>query len=266
MKIYSGFIYTGKGGLKGCYDTINAMRPHINQMIDDKYHRFLADHAAELIDEPFTGSSIKHKPGCSPFRLAAAEWRERRNNNADRIRDPSVDVDCKVSLFPVGSVILGIPWMDDSLMHEWFFEQNCISEYGYWNSTDRPSNITGAEWGLRKRRWKKAASGDTFRDTGIEMWLSRCLTPHYLMPDTLNKVMPFIASPEERAKIRAPVVAQVAKISEIIKADPGMSPLHAVGMANDWVQSEGQSVVDEHIERLSKLLPVITPALLNAPM
>lgn len=166
IKIYSGFRYKGGGGLRQCYERLHALRPQVHKMAVEKHLSFVA----EIAKLTFKRKQVTDR---APLYVAMEMWRERTKAVKETgRRDPAVDVEFRVSLYPGSRSIIGIPWIDDHDWMEWFMGQPFIDEYGYWDNTDRPDEISAAAWRERKRRWQQVTEPDaTFADIGMEMQL-----------------------------------------------------------------------------------------------
>lgn len=70
-------------------------------------------------------------------------------------RMPMVDTDFSLSLIPCGNYTLGIVYTENRAWFQEWLKQPGVSEYGYWNNTDKPDEISTREWSQRRRNWNR---------------------------------------------------------------------------------------------------------------
>lgn len=70
-----------------------------------------------------------------------------------------VDFDFSLSFFPGARKTLLIPITRNSLFTGIFANMNEVFEYGYWDNSDRPDNVTNREWRKRKKDWDSVLPG-----------------------------------------------------------------------------------------------------------
>lgn len=105
------------------------------------------------------------------------------------LRNPFVDFECKVSVFPLEDRFLFYVNAEQSEFLEAFKELDGVEEFAYWNNTDRPDRCTQEEWDARKEIWDTAFAlvGDSnfngliFEVTGVYMQADQ----QYFTPDLL---------------------------------------------------------------------------------
>jgi hypothetical protein len=75
----------------------------------------------------------------------------------------AVNFNAEVFLYPVRSgnrrYVLGSYFMGNGVLTEWFLNLPFIEEFGYWNNTDRPDEVTEREWSHRSKLWHEAFPG-----------------------------------------------------------------------------------------------------------
>lgn len=80
---------------------------------------------------------------------------DRKRVRATMERDPFVDTDFTVTVFPDGRDLLGIVFSEHQAWIRKWFEVADVDDYAYWNNTDPPDNVSAVEWRQRERRWLK---------------------------------------------------------------------------------------------------------------
>lgn len=84
-----------------------------------------------------------------------------RTSSAVFVKDAEPDADFDVSLcvFPIKNKILCIPQANHPVLNKVLCDRPEFIEYGYWNNTDPPSNVSASEWEQRKLDWTEALPG-----------------------------------------------------------------------------------------------------------
>lgn len=70
-------------------------------------------------------------------------------------RDPEVDFNFSLALFPHGGQLYGIAYCDQSEWVRSFKTDPDVEEFAYWDNTDPPDNISAADWSLRREIWEQ---------------------------------------------------------------------------------------------------------------
>ncbi len=207
-KIFNGFRYTGPGGLHGCYRLLHLLRPTVEQMVVQKFASFVANTSSEIIDRCTLGKALpehmqKYESDKSfkPYIMSFVVWKE-------LLKEESVahlgiyNTDFNISLFPMTQkMIIGIFHTHDRDWGDWFLEREFISEFAYWNSTDRPEDMSSREWNKREKLWQGAFKSVP-SESSMEMKLAPAYEPTILAhtdPFFVNTVLKSIKPKEERA-------------------------------------------------------------------
>ena len=118
---------------------VNSFRPYIRAEGQKMLNAFLRK--TETPEEPFKGW---------------AAWMDLRSRTVDKgIRAPGVDTDFQLVFFPDGDRFLGIAFTEHSRWFRHWLRQPLVSEYRYWNNTDRPNGLSGKEWERREAAWDR---------------------------------------------------------------------------------------------------------------
>jgi hypothetical protein len=182
-------------------------------------------------------------------------------------RDPEIDVDCMVSIFPIKRKFFGRISLGSKLIAIFHTEQkeyekhwnalNEVSYYGYWNNTDPEEGVSDRAWKKRKLDWDEAIPGymikDAFRVDIIKGFPNR----ENITPET---VLPYIPSLEERSKRVAYDLLSDRKFSEyMIDNNVGEDAIGVHNQVRRWLRTdEGKHLLEEETKRIIPLLPEIT--------
>lgn len=127
----------------------------------DKVHALLMEVRPSLIElahkemlsaiRTVVGESTKNSPFAVYLRLIDAVQEAKRRN-----LDCALDFELTLALYPLGNSTLAHYTNGNRTVHGWFDDLPFVKEYGYWNNTDRPDEISSREWARRRRAWDKA--------------------------------------------------------------------------------------------------------------
>jgi len=94
------------------------------------------------------------------FAAALREIYDRQaNSKKTGLRDPFVDKEVEVYLFPRSADTLMMVNTECPEMLAVVDQIDSVEDYSWWNSTDRPEGVSSAEWQERERAWKEALPG-----------------------------------------------------------------------------------------------------------
>lgn len=298
--ISTGFRYTGPNGIVGCHEAFNGLRDEIDRRAVEKYVKFLANVAAEQIDRKVLGlkpelrlhNETSENYVDKPLSYAVELWEQRRQKLASSKDDPStlldhaVATDCIVHLFPVGRRVIGIFSGSDT---EWMADLPFVSDYSYWNHSDRPDSISSREWSQRDRDWRNAFP--TYpAERSLIMELHSKYEPSILImanasylssngnrgPGRVEQVLGAIPSTAQRAKLHSrSVILQRGMwlpnhVPETVRGDDGViSPTWGAASRlssefHSWRKTpEGIRMFEEVEAELALKLPIISEKLLK---
>lgn len=115
------------------------------------------------------------------------------------------DMDFEVSVLPLRGKVLGIPYFRIEGHKKLWESLNWVKEYGYWNNTDRPDNVTAPEWTQRRRDWDKVLPDDnpTPAENGYSFTVANQTNPQLALYKIQDIDYRMIVSKEARAKEQA---------------------------------------------------------------
>lgn len=92
---------------------------------------------------------------------------------------PLVDTDFSLSFIPYSrNTTLAIIYTDNNAWYNEWLAQPGVSEYGYWNNTDMPDEMTRREWNQRRRVWNKALNYNAVCTQAFSIDLMEPTGPH----------------------------------------------------------------------------------------
>jgi hypothetical protein len=111
----------------------------------------------------FNYSDLKGKTYEDVLLCAIKETRRviKKNEKAETIMEyePDFDFAFKLYVFPIKRKLLAIPLVENAVLHKCFFSDPNVTQYGYWNNSDRPDEISRDAWNRRKNNWDLALPG-----------------------------------------------------------------------------------------------------------
>ena len=103
------------------------------------------------------------------------------------------DFDTSLCVFPLSRKILAVPICNNERLMNALSENENITEYGYWNNTDKPDNVSNREWNTRKSDWDKALPGiGVLRENGFIFDLIDTMWDAYDFVYNVETIYPFL--------------------------------------------------------------------------
>ncbi len=90
------------------------------------------------------------------YTMAENLWHKMRGEiKKTGYRNSMVDTDFQIVVFPHETVFLGIVYTESSKWFRKWLKMPGVSEYGYWNNTDPPDDVSEEEWENRGKVWNE---------------------------------------------------------------------------------------------------------------
>lgn len=196
-KIYTGFRLEGYT-LEQALRKMQAFSKEILLPVAQQTcHRRIVSHAVANLDARAAGI----EPAIPEPRPLAEAWSALmdRVNEIEKTkrRDPAVDFDFEVTVFPLGSAILGITFVEQSEFHQLWLSQPDVEDYSYWNNTDQPEGLSDEAWLARAEDWDKALEHSSFPAqagfsltlcNGSHLFMTPVQSVEGLLPDFYKRV------------------------------------------------------------------------------
>ena len=166
-KIYNGYELP----VMGVYELrefCGSVQAEIVKAADEILVRQVADLSALIIDRKAAGLDISgftknHGDDSSAVFLAYYYIFERGLDiQRTKHRDPGFDYECTACFFPLEDRILCTFYSERKEFTEIWEAQEKVTEFGYWNNTDRPDGVTQDQWDERGDVW-----GNALGKTGV---------------------------------------------------------------------------------------------------
>lgn len=153
-KIYNGRLLAGSIGK--VYDLLLEAKPEAKAIARRLEIAWMARRATAIIDD----ARIKGEEPRHPLGDAWQELMDRRRAiRREGQRDPGVDHEFEIWLFPRRGATLAIVNTEQRELRDWFDALPWVAEYAYYDNTDPPEEVTARQWDARRRAWDKALPG-----------------------------------------------------------------------------------------------------------
>lgn len=163
-KIYQGFR-CGTRDQREAMRRIDRLGPRLRALAEQREQSFVTAAAIQILDQRAIARALgQPEPTIEPHRTswdaALATLRERQATvRRTRERDPEIDTEVIITLWKTDTngEWLGFVGADGSpAAYRYVIGQtrHGLSEYAYWDNTDRPAHISRRAWKQRRKAWR----------------------------------------------------------------------------------------------------------------
>ena len=157
-KIYSG-CKINVSTLKEYQDFVYSIKELIVPRVKEIVFSNAVDYSVEAIHKAGRGEDLDNRKyqtfidyGYEGYRKAIKE------DSSGWIKTHSAEV----AVFMLEDKVLAMPFFGDPKLETLFKSHELVEEYGYWDNTDEPEDVTDEEWDQRCEDWNKALGGDGY--------------------------------------------------------------------------------------------------------
>jgi hypothetical protein len=168
-KIFTGF-FVNTINMRSALTILESAKQKMRAVAAEKYKREMARIIAHIIDAGTLGTgnvpelsetSLKTLTDTGsvtvePSHEATMIYLESRKTVKGGTRSPFLDFTCSMTLIPRNGFCLGILYCEQQEFYSILLKEKCVREFGYWNNTDKPDNVTSAQWRHRRDTWDAA--------------------------------------------------------------------------------------------------------------
>jgi hypothetical protein len=149
-KIFNGFKID-QPDLQSILDVVRAFRPWVADQQLEAYEQFCA-----VINK----ARDREKGHPEYYADCFWPWHDARNAvKKTGFRHTLVDTDFEIIILPYKGAFYGISFVERNAWHREWLKQPGVSEFGYWNNTDQPDEISDEEWEARGKIWDEILPG-----------------------------------------------------------------------------------------------------------
>jgi len=156
-KIYTGFKFRNPH-LLVIHHQIQAFRKELKALVLEKCSRLVAEMATHRIDRLAMGMKVQEPSSDCPLACAWSKLNEeKRKIDKTQERNPIFDFDFELAIFPLSEdKVLGMYFTEQEDFRKLWLSKWFVEEYGYWDNTDKPDELSEKDWERRCRDWDKA--------------------------------------------------------------------------------------------------------------
>lgn len=171
-KIYNGIILENARTTQELWQFWDMVRKELIPIAEAEYKKvffqsivamalYLNGYECTRVDLPFSEYTGKTRSDLMWFIRKSLYNTMKKNRIAESALDynPSLDFEVEVGIYPTKSKVLAIPFINNDALFKKFYELPGIKDYGYWNNTDKPEDVTARQWTQRKKDWDSVLKG-----------------------------------------------------------------------------------------------------------
>lgn len=178
--------------------------------------------------------------------------------------EPDADFEVSLSILPISDAILCIPSVNNSILSKelktLLIDYFHVQEYGYWDNTDMPDELTEDEWNKRRDDWNKALP-DALGVPRQNGFVIKLVDSEFDLTKRTGGVpkfiMPYVESNEVLCRKAANGKLTMEKYQEYIHdfdlADGNISVYKAWKLAREHIENNPEKVENLTAEFLKKL-------------
>lgn len=165
-KIYNGYRFHGDRAALG--RLVEDLRTELGALALSGYIGELAREAAGYHDRAALGLPEACPVGTAPLVQAEAYLAEQQAKLAKGLRSPRADFGSQLAVLdsPDGGPLYVLAYSErDELLEAWSSVPG-VEHWPYWDNTDRPGDVSEAEWDRRRRAWDAVAGWKSPAEVG----------------------------------------------------------------------------------------------------
>lgn len=219
INLTTGFSYSNpETSLEAVFAHLHGWRAQLRDAHQRKLAQLMARDAARIIDRAAAAGllgSAAEAPG-TPMSQVRADIEDRqRRIRASGFRDPEVDFDTQVVIFPTGDIIMGMVFCEQPDWIDALLDDPMIEPKPYWDSSDRPDTLTDADWVARRAIWMHILDRDPF-GRPAQAGLSFEMSPPHIFPNIGQ-----IVSDQPSFESRVDFIAREAVLARALAEEAG---------------------------------------------
>ena len=231
-------------------------REVVRKLAREKLTGFYAQEVTAMIDDA-CGKNEEMPPTSNILNEIYEDIRNRqRKIKASGERDPRIDFDFTIHLYPFEGEVYGITNTEQSDWTKKFRRLPFVSDFSYWNNSDPDRRVKAKDWQHRAHVWMNLFKDhSTYRSRGftIECGPDETHQSAVSRSDIVKKIVPF----EDRLK-RVATNRIIYRQMEMTKTDSFAKSWAStfIHLYHDWLPTAGaQAMLAIEMGHLSSILP-----------
>lgn len=213
---------------------IVTVRAALDPVRDRADARILADRVVSILDKAAVHGPVEHAGHNlaelmkSPLLAAFVAYEDEQAGlkDTDRRHDPN-RVELSIGLDPQTGRHGVLLFAEEESLVAAFRALPEVEEYGYWNNSDRPGDVSATEWDERQAFWDRILPGYTPPVVAMLAWKLRG-TYGGTMSGLVANRSPMLLEELPSLDRRARRIAQDAVSTAAVRAMPGKPPVHEI--------------------------------------
>lgn len=258
-KIYNGF----KIDSNDIFEVQNILMGHhekVKEITENKTIEFLIRFAVEGLDKDTIEGKETKKNYLSEAGSSLMD--RQREVKKSGYRDPVIDFEAEVVVIPYEGKFYGIYYSQQDAFLNNLLENPKVSEFGYWDNTERDDKVSAKEWKQRQKIWD-----GIFKDTSIpgEIGFSKKFNAYVPYPEIesiAEKWEQFCPTFEKRLKYwtaETHIEREMGRKKDILKEDCSNAISLYLNIKRDDSDDAQKRKEEVRKEVESKLLKDISP-------
>jgi len=148
--ISNGFVFNTTDIME-IHNAIAEFRKQLQPLVYDKTVQYFADECAAKYDY----NTIDNKKSHGVFNEIYQQFIEKQDEvRVKAVRDPSVDFQFSISIIPTDDKFYGLFYTEQVDFVNLWSDNDLVSEYIWFNHSERPDIYTDEEWKEREAKWE----------------------------------------------------------------------------------------------------------------
>lgn len=191
-KIYNGYIFTDYPSLYALRLRMERLRRKVQKEISKQLLLLTASKCVNLIDKIALGEYVGNKKSTILHEVKSEIEDRYKKIEEKRMRDPDYDFYFTLQILPIRGKILAMAFCERKILEK-LDGISWLKPYPYWNSTEKPDNISDKEWEQRRIDWDKALGENSIPSQNgfkVEFTLPYLYYPYFPCAEKLLKLIP----------------------------------------------------------------------------
>lgn len=254
INLSTGFAYRDPDTtLEVAFVHLHEWRARLRDAHQHALARLMARDASRIIDRAAAAAllgSTMEAPGTPLVRVRADIEDRQRQIRSSGLRDPEVDFEVQVVLFPTEDLVMGLIFCEQPDWVDELLSDPRIEPKPYWDSSDRPDMLTDADWQARRAIWMRILDRDPY-GRPAQAGLTFEMSPPPIFPD-INLVV----SEQPGFESRVDFIAREAVLTRALaeEAEAGDSLQRAIQIQAQMDSPKGRAARASLAHKIAPML------------